>query len=151
MTAMLVHKYQHLVIEDLHVAGLMQGPTPKAQADAAMGEIKRQIIYKGQWHQCQVYLAPRFYPSSKTCSNCGYVHAKLKRQRFWQCPSCTDIHQRNQNAAVNLRQLLTLLPSVGGTLRDGRALAVGEPNGETGPNDRRTATLSLRAPPTVIG
>ena len=129
---------------------MMQGKTSKAQADASMGEIKRQIIYKGQWHHCEVSLANRFYPSSKLCSNCGYVNAKLKRQRFWQCPSCTIIHERNINAAINLRQLLTLLPSVGGTLRDGRALAPGKPGGETGPNDRRTATLSLRAPPTVI-
>ena len=155
MTSQLVHTFQHLVIEDLNVAGLMQGKTPKAQADAAMGETKRQIIYKGQWHHCNVYLAHRFYPSSKTCSTCGYVNAKLKRQRFWQCPSCTIIHERNINAAVNLRGLLaetlTLLPSVGGTLRDRRALAVGEPNGETGPNDRRTGTLALPATQTVIG
>ena len=150
MTSQLVNKFQHLVIEDLNVAGLMKGPTPKAQADASMGEIKRQITYKGQWHHCEVSLAHRFYPSSKTCSHCGYVNAKLKRQRYWQCPSCTIIHERNINAAINLRQLLTLLPSAGGTLRDGSALAVGSPNGETGPDDRRTATLSLRAPPTVI-
>ena len=151
MTSQLVHKFQHLVIEDLNVAGMMQGPTPKAQADASMGEIKRQIIYKGQWQHCEVSLAHRFYPSSKTCSNCSYVNAKLKRQRYWQCSNCTIIHERNINAAINLRQLLTLLPSAGGTLRDGSALAVGNPNGETGPDDRRTATLSLSATPTVIG
>ena len=48
MTSQLVHKFQNLVIEDLNVAGMMQGKTPKGQADAAMGEIKRQLIYKGQ-------------------------------------------------------------------------------------------------------
>ena len=152
MTSQLVHKYQNLVVEDLYVAGLMQGSTPKAQADAAMGDIKRPIIYKGQRHHCKVFLAPRFYPSSKTCSNCGYVNAKLKRQRFWQCPSCTIIHERNINAAVNLRNLLTLLPSMGGMLRDGRALAASPTaGGETGMDDRRTAPLSMRAPPTVTG
>lgn len=87
MTSQLVNKFQYLVIEDLHVKGLMKGKTPKAQADAGMGEIKRQLIYKGQWHHCQVSLADRFYPSSKLCSNCGYVDAKLKRERFWQCPA----------------------------------------------------------------
>lgn len=146
MTSEVVHKYQHLVIEDLHVNGLMQGNTPKAQADAGVGEIKRQLIYKGQWHHCGITLAPRFYPSSKTCSLCGYVNAKLKRERFWQCPNCTTIHERNLNAAVNLRFLIdeTLAPvaSLRDTLRDGPALAVGHPNGETGPNDRRTAPLS---------
>ena len=48
MTKNLVHKFQNLVIEDLNVAGMMQGKTPKAQADAAMGEAKRQLTYKGQ-------------------------------------------------------------------------------------------------------
>ena len=139
MTSELVHKFSNLVIEDLNIIGLMQGRTPKAQADASMGDIKRQLIYKGQWHHCTVSLAPRFYPSSKTCSNCGYANAKLKRQRYWQCPSCTIIHERNFNAAVNLRNLLTLPPGRGTMLRDGKALAVGTPDGETSPNDRRTA------------
>ena len=144
MTSELVHKYQNLVIEDLHVAGLMQGQTPKAQADAGMGEVKRQIIYKGQWHHCNVELAPRFYPSSKTCSNCGYVNTKLKRERYWQCPSCTTIHERNINAAVNLRNLLTLPGLTGVTLRDGKALAAGLPSSETVPNDRRTVPSETR-------
>ena len=151
MTSHLVHKFQNVVIEDLNVAGMMQGPTPKAQADASMGELKRQIIYKGQWNHCEVYLANRFYPSSKTCSNCGFVNEKLKRERFWQCPSCTTIHERNTNAAANLRNLLTLPGLTRESLRDGKALAVGCTNGETSPDDRRTAKLSLRAPPTVIG
>ena len=131
MTSELVHKYQNLVIEDLNVAGMMQGSTSKAQADASMGEIKRQLTYKGQWNQCNIYLANRFYPSSKTCSNCNHVNAKLKRQPYWQCPSSGVNHERNYNAALNLHQLLTLLPSAGGTLRDGKALAPGSPGGAT--------------------
>ena len=153
MTCELVHKFQHLVIEDAHVAGLMKSRTPKAQADASMGEIKRQLLYKGQWHHCQVTLAPRFYPSSKLCSNCGVVNAKIKRERFWQCPACGAEHERNENAAVNLRSLidetLTLPATPGGMLRDGKALAAGVPDGETGPSDRRTAPLSMRTPQTV--
>ena len=148
-TSQLVHKFQRLVIEDLHVAGMMAGRTPKAQADAAMGEIRRQLIYKGQWHHCEITLANRFYPSSKTCSDCGVVNVKLKRERFWQCPACGVVHERNLNAAVNLRNLLTLPATPGGMLRDGKALARGEPTGETGPDDRRTAPLSSRAPQTV--
>ena len=116
-----------------------------------MASLTRQLLYKSQWRHCNVVLAPRFYPSSKLCSNCQTVNVKLKRERYWQCEACGTHHERNLNAAVNLRDLLALLPSVGGTLRDGKALAVGTPNGETGPNDRRTATLSMRAPPTVSG
>ena len=149
MTSELVNKFQHIVIEDLNVAGMMQGRTPKAQADAGMGEIKRQLLYKAHWKYCTITLAHRFFPSSKTCCNCGSVNAKLKRDRFWQCPDCNQHHERNLNAAVNLRNLLTLPADSGVTLRDGKALAAGDPGGETIPLDRRTAPLSMRAPPTV--
>ena len=140
MTSQLVHKFQKLVIEDLNVAGTMHGKTPKAQADARMGKIKRQLIYKGQWHHCEVQLAHRFYPSSKTCSNCQTVNAKPKREPRWQCSNCGAVHDRNSNAAVNLRNLLTLPAGSGVMLRDGKALAVGPTTDETSPSDRRTAT-----------
>ena len=123
------------------VKGMMAGRTPKAQADAAMGETKRQLIYKGLWHHCQVMLADRYYPSSKTCLACGVVNAKLKRERHWRCGSCGTRHDRNLNAAVNLRNLLTLPPGRGTTLCDGKALAMAPGNCETGPDDRRTAPL----------
>ena len=128
-----------LVIENLNVKGMMAGLTPKAQADSGLGEIKRQIIYKGQWHHCKVVLADRYYPSSKTCSTCGVVNAKLKRERRWRCGYCGVTHDRNLNAAVNLRNLLTLPSGRGVTLRDGKALAAGSDCRETGPDGRRTA------------
>ena len=108
---------------------------PEPQADASLGEIKRQIIYKGQGHHCEVQLAHQFYPSSKTYSNCSNVNAKLKREPRWQCPSCGMNHDRNINA-VNLRELLTLPPGSGVKLRDGKALTVGTPHGETSPDQR---------------
>ena len=144
MTSQLVHKFQNLVIEDLNVAGMMHGKTPKAQADSGMGEIKRQLIYKGDWHHCEVQIAHRFYPSSKTCSNCQNVNAKLKREPTWQCSNCGTVHDRNINAAVNLRNLLTLPAGSGVMLRDGKALAAGLTSSETSPSDRRTATQRLR-------
>ena len=139
MTSTMVNKFQSLVIEDLNVKGMMRGLTPKAQADAGMGEIKRQLIYKGGWHHCNVVLADRFYPSSKTCSACGVVNAKLKRERHWRCSSCGTKHERNLNAAVNLRNLLTFPSGRGVMLRNGKALATGSLCRETGPDDRRTA------------
>ena len=92
-------------------------------------------------------LADRYYPSSRTCSACGVVKAKIKRERRWRCGHCGTTHERNQNAAVNLRNLLTLPSGRGVKLRkqqlrtaqDGKALAAGSLCRETGPNDRRTA------------
>ena len=106
MTSTVTRKFSELVIEDLHVAGLMRGNTPRAQADAGMGDIKRQLIYKGQWRHTRVILAPMWFPSSKTCSVCGTVNANLKRERMWTCPSCGTQHDRNLNAAINLRNLI---------------------------------------------
>lgn len=70
MTSRVIGKFHTLVIEDLNVAGMMGGPTPRAQGDAGMGELRRQLVYKGAWRHTDVKLAHRWYPSSKTCSNC---------------------------------------------------------------------------------
>ena len=137
MTNTLTKKYNVLIIEDLNVAGMMAGTTPKAQADAAMGAIRRQLEYKGPWRQVKLVLAHRQYPSSKLCSACHCHNAKLKRERHWTCPACGTRHERNINAATNLKNLLP--PGRGSTLRDGKALADTASAGETGPNERRTA------------
>ena len=137
MTKALVDKYHTLVIEDLNVAGMMRGPTPKAQADSPMGAIRIQLEYKSLWHHTDLIFASRFFPSSKLCNSCQYHNAKLKRERCWTCPECGTIHDRNENAATNLKSLLP--PGRGPTLRDGPALADAVSTGETSPNDRRTA------------
>ena len=93
----------------------MRGRTPRAQADAGMGEIKRQLIYKGEWRHTRVTLASVWFPSSKTCSACGAVNGNLKREPRWTCPECGTTHERNLNAAINLRNLI--MPS--GRRRDG--------------------------------
>ena len=100
ITSTLVNKFRSLVIEDLNVRGMMAGLTPKAQSDAGMGEVRRQLQYKGEWHHCDVVLADRYYPSSRTCSACGVVNAKLKRERRWRRSSCGTKHERNLNAVV---------------------------------------------------
>ena len=94
-------------------------------------------------------MANRFYPSSKTCSACGAVNAKLKRERRWRCPSCQTTHERNLNAAINLRTQLALPAGSGVTLRDGKALAADSLCRETGPYDRRTARLEASVPATL--
>ena len=81
-----------------------------------MGDIKRQLIYKGQWRHTRVTLASVWFPSSKTCSACGTVNRKLKRERTWTCDTCGTRHDRNLNAAINLRNLI--MPS--GRSRNGR-------------------------------
>ena len=58
MTSAVTRKFSDLVIEDLNVAGMMRGHTPRAQADAGMGDLKRQMVYKDLWRHTRVILAP---------------------------------------------------------------------------------------------
>ena len=67
--------------------------------------------------------ADRWYPSSKTCSACGEYNAELGREKYWTCPSCGVIHDRNLNAARNLRKLALLAVGEEVMLLDGGALA----------------------------
>ena len=100
MTSTVVHKFQNVVIEDLNIRGLMQGKTPKAQADAGMGELKRQMIYKGEWHYCEVQLAHRLRPANPSVG-------QLQRAT---CPPSQIPHLRTHHVLflcrVSLRRLL---------------------------------------------
>ena len=141
MTNTLTRKFKHLVIEDLNVSGMMRGPVAKALSDPALGEIRKQIEYECRWRHTTLTKAHRFFPSSKICHVCQHPNAKLKRGRYWTCPTCKAGHERNQNAAINLGRL-ALPPGRGPMLREGKALA-GVPNaGETSPVERRTALLN---------
>ena len=89
MTSTVTRKFSDLVIEDLNVAGLMRGSIPKAQADAGMGDIKRQLIYKGQWRHTRVTLASVWFPpAARPAAPAAPVNRKPKRERMWTCPSC---------------------------------------------------------------
>ena len=80
-----------------------KGGLNRAVLDAAFGEIRRQLTYKTSWYGSTLQVAPRFYPSSKTCSACGAVKAKLRlAERVFSCPACGHAEDRDINAAKNL-------------------------------------------------
>lgn len=105
MTSQIARDYGVVVVEDLNVRGMMQNrKLAKAIADAALYEKRRQLTYKTELHGGVVIVVDRWYPSSKTCSACGWVHAELRlSDREWTCQSCGVIHHRDANAAENLR------------------------------------------------
>ena len=127
-------------IETLNVSGMIRaGLQSKALADAGMSGLLNQIRYKAQWHGTRIVEADRWYPSSKTCSACGVVNKDLGREPRRSCPNCGVIHDRNQNAARNLRKLALLAVGEDVMLPDGEALAGGDSTaGETAPNEGRT-------------
>jgi putative transposase len=118
-TTHLVRNADTLVIEDLNVKGAMasasgtvnQPGTNVAQkrglnrsiADAGWGEFRRQLEYKCQRYGRRLVVIDRWYPSSKTCSNCGHLLAELPLStRHWVCPDCRTRHDRDINAAKNI-------------------------------------------------
>lgn len=97
-------KPSRVVLENLNVKGLMKNRhLAKAIAAAKFYEFRRQMIYKCEEHGIQVIIADRFYPSSKTCSYCGYLKKNLKlNDRIYICPACGKAIDRDLNAAINL-------------------------------------------------
>ena len=99
----LVKTHDRLVIEDLNVAGMLRNRRlARAISDAGWAEFARLLRYKQSWRGGQVVVADRWYPSSKTCSECGTIHVGLRlADRVFTC-SCGHCVDRDHNAAVNL-------------------------------------------------
>ena len=95
-----------IVIEDLNVSGMMKNEhLSRAISEQCWSEFFRQIVYKAQERGIEVIKADRFYPSSKTCSNCGHVKGKLKlSERIYHCEVCGFTEDRDFNAARNLER-----------------------------------------------
>jgi putative transposase len=93
-----------IVLEDLAVKNMVRNRSlAKAISDCGWGEFRRQLEYKAATAGRHVIVIDRWYPSSKTCSACGYLLASLSLStRTWQCPSCGIRHDRDVNAAKNI-------------------------------------------------
>ena len=106
LTTKLVKMYDVICIENLNVKGMVKNrKLSRAISDLSFYEFKRQLIYKANQSRKTVKEVDRFYPSSKTCSHCGFVMAKIDLTlaiRNWQCPSCDTQHDRDINASLNI-------------------------------------------------
>lgn len=107
LTTSIAAEYGTVVVEDLNVAGMLRNhKLARRIADAGFGEIRRQLTYKTRWNGGVLVVANRWYPSSKTCSGCGTVKAKLSLGvRVFACESCGLAIDRDENAARNLADL----------------------------------------------
>ena len=103
-TTMLAKTKTVIVLEDLDVKGMLRNKgLSRHISDAGWREFRSKLEYKTKWYGSTLVIAPRFYPSSKTCSTCGHLVAKLPLEiRKWQCIECQSIHDRDVNAAKNL-------------------------------------------------
>ena len=108
-------RHHTLGIESLNVRGMLQSRyQAKALSDAALSGLLNKIRYKAERYGTTLVLADQWYPSSKTCADCGQVNKALGREKEWTCPTCGQHHDRNHNAARNLLKLAlgTVRPEV---------------------------------------
>jgi len=117
LTTELVEKHEGICIEDLSVKGLVRTKLAKSMADASFGEFRRQLEYKTTWNRKHLAVIDRWCPSSKTCHVCGAVNSALTlADRSWTCV-CGVCHDRDLNAALNIRTEGLKLLAVGHTDR----------------------------------
>ena len=95
---------QYIAIEDLNVKGMMKNKhLSKHIADCKFFEIRKQLEYKSKWNNIELKLVNRWFASSKTCHNCGYIHKDLKlSDRVIKC-DCGHEEDRDYNASLNIR------------------------------------------------
>lgn len=138
LTTRVTGEYGTVVVEDLNVAGMLRNRRlARRIADAGFGEIRRQLTYKTrQRHATRTVVADRWFPSSKTCSGCGVVKAKLPLHvRTFECDACGLVLDRDTNAALNLAALAAAaVPGTGVAGDQDIAPAVSKPRGA----DRKT-------------
>ncbi|MER7886634.1 transposase [Streptomyces fimicarius] len=134
LTTRLVRENQVLVVEDLAVASLVRSPKGKGRRrkaglnrailDASWGTLLRQLQYKCAWYGRTLVVVGRFFPSTRRCSGCGATGPKLDLSvRGWSCDGCGAVHDRDVNAARNLRdEGMRLYELVAAALPPGRAM-----------------------------
>ncbi|MFE6808495.1 IS607 family element RNA-guided endonuclease TnpB [Streptomyces sp. NPDC057681] len=138
LTTSVAAEYGTIVVEDLNVAGMLRNRRlARRIADAGFGQIRHQLDYKTRRrHATRIVVAGRWYPSSKTCSECGAVKVKLPLHvRTYECDACGLVIDRDENAALNLVALAAAAVTGTGVAGDqGTAPAASKPRGA----DRKT-------------
>ncbi len=107
LTSDITCRFDTIGIEDLNVRGMMKNHRlARSIADMSFHEFRRQVEYKANRHGGIVFVAERWFASSKICSCCGYQLSELPLSvREWVCPTCHVQHDRDHNAAVNLKNV----------------------------------------------
>ncbi len=131
LTTRLCRENQAVAIEDLNVQGMLANEKlARAISDVGFGMFRSQMEYKARRYGTRLVMADRWYPSSRLCSACGWKNDALTlSDREWTCPPCGTHHDRDHNAALNLRRLATV---TAGNPCGKTALPVASPSGNGG-------------------
>lgn len=109
-----------ICMENLNVKGMQRNHhLAQAVGDASFGMFFTMLEYKCRWYGVNLVKIDRFAPSSKTCGKCGYIYKGLKlSERSWTCPECGMRHDRDLNAACNIKEFgLKALPTERGKVK----------------------------------
>ncbi len=145
LTTRLSQTHTVIGVETLNVKNMMAAGGSRKRAlnralgEAGLGELFRQLAYKVDWYGARVVRADRWFPSSKTCSGCGAVKAKLHlAERIYKCDHCSLVIDRDLNAAVNLARYAqhATAPSTG--VVTGGADCEPSPTSDAGGSEART-------------
>lgn len=112
----IVKNHDIISVEDLAVKNIMKNhKLAQAMTDVSLGSFYSMLEYKSKWNDKTIIKIDRFFPSSKMCSNCGWINQDLTLKiREWSCPSCGEKHNRDFNASKNiLKQGLKILSGSG--------------------------------------
>lgn len=101
----LTNQFDVLCFEDLNLKG-MQRLWGRKTSDLAFGEFLQILEWVAKKKGKLVQFVSRWYPSSKTCANCGHIHQKLElSDRLWRCPQCQSLNDRDENASINIKRV----------------------------------------------
>ena len=106
LTVNLINSFDCICIEDLNVKGMMQNHNlANSIGDVSWSEFVQVLKYKAEWNGVRIVQIDRFESSSQTCHVCGHKNPSVKNLnvRMWTCPQCGTHHDRDVNAAINIR------------------------------------------------
>ena len=104
-STMLIRENQTICIEELKVKNMMRNhKLAQHIGSASWSKFFSMLEYKSAWYGNSVVKIPTMYPSSQTCSSCGYKNPMIKNLavRIWECPNCHVSHDRDTNASINI-------------------------------------------------
>jgi putative transposase len=151
LTTRLVRDNQAVVIEDLSVRNMVRNHhLARAISDAAWRQMRTLLAYKCEWYGRDLVVIDRWYPSSTTCSGCGRRAGPLPLDvREWECMTCGARHDRDINAAVNIRAAGLAVLACGAGIRPAREPSRGHRDGGPGGLSLALNTSSVAVQPGV--
>ena len=119
VTTRLIRDNQAVIIEDLAVRNLVRNHSlARAISDAAWSDLRSMLEYKAKWYGRDLVVVDRWFPSSKACSACAHTATVMPlKVRSWTCVHCRTSHDRDINAARNIRAEGLSVLALGGTVR----------------------------------